>query len=181
VPTEETLEVMRASDPPVHYLVGTPKGRLSHLETSFLDRQWKRVREHLDVKLLKEDDEIYVLALSGDRRQKERAIRQRKLKRLWRRLKELAAMKRQSPEQLLMRLGAAKQEDGQVWRLVEIETTPFAFCLNRKTLREARRREGRYLKNDPESLWHMYMRLSKLGLTSGDESMVPFSRISQTI
>jgi hypothetical protein len=168
VPTEETLEVMRASDPPVHYLVGTPKGRLSHLETSFLDRPWKRVREHLDVKLLKEDDEIYVLARSGDRRQKERAIRQRKLKRLWRRLKELAAMKRQSPEQLLMRLGAAKQEAGQVWRLVEIETTPFAFCLNRKTLREARRREGRYLlrtnlnKDDPESLWHMYMRLSEV-------------------
>src|ERR1700736_1153731 len=28
VPTEEVLAEMRATDPPVHYLVGTPKGRL---------------------------------------------------------------------------------------------------------------------------------------------------------
>src|SRR3546814_19497805 len=32
VPTEESLQHMRAGDPPVHYLVGTPKGRLSKLE-----------------------------------------------------------------------------------------------------------------------------------------------------
>ena len=32
IPTEETLEQMRQSDPPVLYLVGTPKGRLSQLE-----------------------------------------------------------------------------------------------------------------------------------------------------
>jgi hypothetical protein len=77
-------------------------------------------------------------------------------------------MKRQSQEQLLMRLGAAKQEAGQVWRLMEIETAPFTFRLNRQTLREARRREGRYLlrtnltEDDPASLWHMYMRLSEV-------------------
>jgi len=29
IPTEKHLEQMRASDPPVLYLVGTPKGRLS--------------------------------------------------------------------------------------------------------------------------------------------------------
>jgi DDE family transposase len=32
LPTEETLEQMRSSDPPLQYLVGTPKGRLSRLE-----------------------------------------------------------------------------------------------------------------------------------------------------
>src|ERR1019366_6499134 len=32
VPTEEVLAQMRASDPPVQYLVGTPKGRLTRLE-----------------------------------------------------------------------------------------------------------------------------------------------------
>ena len=30
IPTEEVLAEMRASDPPVHYLVGTPKGRLAN-------------------------------------------------------------------------------------------------------------------------------------------------------
>ena len=31
IPTEESLALMRGYDPPVHYLVGTPKGRLSKL------------------------------------------------------------------------------------------------------------------------------------------------------
>jgi len=32
VPTEATLADMRAADPPVQYVVGTPKGRLTRLE-----------------------------------------------------------------------------------------------------------------------------------------------------
>lgn len=36
IPTEETLAQMRAAEPPVYYLVGTPRGRLSKLEQSFL-------------------------------------------------------------------------------------------------------------------------------------------------
>jgi transposase len=32
IPTEEVLEEMRSSDPPIYYLVGTPKGRLGQLE-----------------------------------------------------------------------------------------------------------------------------------------------------
>ena len=40
IPTEETLQRMRTSDPPVHYLVGTPKGRLSSLEQALLHKPW---------------------------------------------------------------------------------------------------------------------------------------------
>jgi Transposase DDE domain len=36
IPTEEVLAQMRASDPPIHYLVGTPKGRLSRYEQELL-------------------------------------------------------------------------------------------------------------------------------------------------
>ena len=32
IPTEEVLDEMRHSDPPIKYLVGTPKGRLTRLE-----------------------------------------------------------------------------------------------------------------------------------------------------
>ena len=32
IPTEETLAAMRGGEAPVHYLVGTPKGRLTRLE-----------------------------------------------------------------------------------------------------------------------------------------------------
>ena len=40
IPTEETLAKMRASSPPVSYLVGTPKGRLTALEKDFLGKPW---------------------------------------------------------------------------------------------------------------------------------------------
>ena len=36
IPSEETLALMREGDAPVHYLVGTPKGRLTRLEKAFL-------------------------------------------------------------------------------------------------------------------------------------------------
>ena len=40
MPTEEVLAQMRASDPPVQYLVGTPKGRLTRLEQALLEKPW---------------------------------------------------------------------------------------------------------------------------------------------
>ena len=54
IPTEETLALMREGDAPVRYLVGTPKGRLTRLEASFLDLPWQEVRQSVEVKLLAE-------------------------------------------------------------------------------------------------------------------------------
>ena len=54
IPTEQTLEAMREGDTPVRYLVGTPKGRLTRLEKSFLEIPWQEVRQSVDVKLLNE-------------------------------------------------------------------------------------------------------------------------------
>ena len=67
IPTEETLTQMRASDPPVSYLVGTPKGRLSKLESELADQPWQEVREGVTVKLLPQDGECYVFAQSASR------------------------------------------------------------------------------------------------------------------
>ena len=64
IPTEETLEQMRTAQPPVHYLVGTPKGRLSKFERKFLNLPWQAVRPSVDVKLLAHDKELYILARS---------------------------------------------------------------------------------------------------------------------
>src|SRR5712692_7515617 len=80
IPTEEVLAEMRAADPPVSYLVGTPKGRLTKLEKALLERPWQAVRPGVDVKLLPQEQELYVFAQSHARVQKERAMRQRKLK-----------------------------------------------------------------------------------------------------
>src|ERR1700686_2681425 len=106
IPTEEVLAEMRVADPPVSYLVGTPKGRLTKLEKALLERPWQAVRDGVDVKLLPDEQELYVLARSRARIDKERAMRRRKLKWLWARLKDLSAL-RLKRERLLMKLGPA--------------------------------------------------------------------------
>jgi Transposase DDE domain len=149
IPTEEVLAQMRASDPPVQYLVGTPKGRLTALERALLAKPWQMARPEVRVKLLAADQELYVFAESRDRIAKERGMRQRQLKWLWARLKQLASMRHLTREALLMKLGAAQSTAPAAWRLVSVELAlqgaSFGFRLNRKKLREVRRREGRYL------------------------------------
>ena len=172
VPTEEVLAEMRKSDPPVSYLVGTPKGRLSKLEKALLERPWQDVRPGVEVKILPKEQEMYVLAQSEARIHKERAMRRRKLKRLWARLKQITAMEGLSHKELLMKLGAARAKAGAVWRLVNVEVADkdatFSFALNRDKLREVRRREGRYLlrtnlcDEDPAKLWKFYVQLVEI-------------------
>jgi transposase len=83
LPTEEVLAEMRSSDPPISYLVGTPKGRLSKLEADLLERPWQSVRPAVEAKVLPQEKELYILAQSQDRLNKERAMRRRQLKALW--------------------------------------------------------------------------------------------------
>jgi transposase len=92
VPTEEVLTEMRAADPPMHYLVGTPKGRLTRLEKHLVAKPWQEARPGVQVKLLAQEGELYVLAQSRDRVAKERAMRRRQLKRLWARLKRVSGI-----------------------------------------------------------------------------------------
>ena len=168
IPTEAVLAEMRASDPPVQYLVGTPKGRLSRLEKRLLAKPWQEARPGVAVKLLAEGDELYVFAESTDRVSKERAMRRRQLKWLWKRLRELAAME-VPREEMLMKLGAARARAPTAWRLVDLEmdqeSSMFSYALNRQKLRRIRRREGRYLlrtnltENDPALLWQYYTQL----------------------
>jgi Transposase DDE domain len=168
IPTEAVLAEMRGSDPPVQYLVGTPKGRLSRLEKKLVAKPWQEARAGVAVKLLAEGGELYVYAESVDRVSKERAMRKRQLKWLWKRLRELAAME-VPREEMLMKLGAARARAPTAWRLVDIEmdkeSSMFIYALNRQKLRRIRRREGRYLlrtnltENDPALLWQYYTQL----------------------
>jgi hypothetical protein len=135
IPTEAVLAEMRTSEPPVQYLVGTPKGRLSRLEKDLLAKPWQQAREGVHVKLLAEDNELYVYAESVDRVSKERAMRQRQMKWLWKRLRELAAME-VSREEMLMKLGAARSRAPTAWRLIDIEmdkeSSMFIYTINRQ-------------------------------------------------
>ena len=176
IPTEEVLAEMRQADPPVHYLVGTPKGRLSRLEKALLDKPWHDARPGVQVKLLAQDGELYIFAASRDRVAKERAMRRRRLKKLWRRLGQLR-QQRLSRDQLLLKLGAAKKEAGHVYAVVDIRLpgndqpvspATFSYSLHKDKLRATRRREGRYLLRtnlsdaDPARLWRYYIQLTEI-------------------
>ena len=171
IPTEEVLAEMRQADPPISYLVGTPKGRLSKLEKALLGLPWQAVRQGVDVKLLPQEQELYVLAQSHARIHKERAMRRRKLKWLWARLKQISDMEIDR-EELLMKLGAARAKARAAWRLIDVEVAPdsatFSFALNRQKLRQVRRREGRYLLRtnlcgqEPAQLWQFYIQLVEI-------------------
>src|ERR1700739_4443509 len=89
IPTEAGLAAMRAAETPTHYLVGTPRGRLSQLEQDFLAKPWAQVREAVQVKLVEQDGALYVLPRSGARGDKEQPMRRRRLKKLVKRLREL--------------------------------------------------------------------------------------------
>jgi transposase len=174
VPTEDSLAKMREMG--ASYLVGTPKGRLNKLERSFLGQDWARVREGVAVKRVTVDEDVYVLARSDARVDKERAMRRRRLGRYVQRLHALQgqALKR---DQLLMKLGAARHEAGRAADLVKVhvpmtgadsKTSSFTFELDRAKLRKVRRREGRYLLrtnlngHDPAQLWTFYIQLTEV-------------------
>jgi hypothetical protein len=177
IPTEESLAAMRASQPPVRYLVGTPKGRLSKLEKKLTGLPWTQARDQVQVKLLPQDGEVYVLVNSQARVCKERAMRRRRLRRLWARLKELRRMKDLGRDDLLKKLGVAQAQAGRVASLVKVnepaEGQPvnpqtFSFTLLRDKLRVQRRREGQYLlrsnlpAQDPGKMWEMYLLLAEI-------------------
>jgi transposase len=179
IPTEEVLEQMRKSNPPVSYLVGTPKGRLTALEKDLLDCPWKEVRPNVQVKLISKEGETYVLAQSEDRIAKERSMRRRRLRKYLKALKDLST--RKTPigrDAFHQALGAAKKEAGRDARHVHVEvfvhgkgdkqTVTFTYTLDRKKLRVARRREGRYLLRtnlnggNPVKLWEYYLQLTEI-------------------
>jgi len=177
IPTEAALEEMRASDPPIQYLVGTPKGRLSKLERQLLELPWHSARPQVRVKLLPQDKELYVFIESQDRLQKERSIRLRKLRNLIKRLKTLQQRKQKlERDQLLLALGQAKEQAGRVFDLLDIQCSEdpqadartFTFGLRRSKYRLWRRREGRYLLRtnltdiDPKLLWEYYLQLVEI-------------------
>ena len=192
IPTEQTLASMRTDDPPVHDLVGTPKGRLTRLEKAFVGLPWQAVRESVAVKLLAEEGELYILARSQPRVLKERGMCRRRLKTLWGRLRELQGQSLQR-DALLLKLGAAKQAAGRAWHLVKIRVpeaaeavTPhtFTFALRRDRLRRQRRREGRYLlrsnltDEDPATLWRYYMQLVEIEQAFNSNTIWPSGRSS---
>jgi hypothetical protein len=75
-------------------------------------------------------------------------------------------------DELLIKLGQAKAKWPSGWRLVKVDVdaklAAFAYALDRNKLRQACRREGRYLlrsnltEDDPATLWNYYLQLGQV-------------------
>jgi transposase len=176
IPTEAVLQEMREAERQMFYLVGTPKARVAKYEKHWLDLPWQKVRDSVEVKLFSQDGEMYVLAKSEGRQQKEIAIRRKKLARL---LRKLRRMRKSLPkrDQLLLRIGAAKTEAGRAFGFVKIRVPgkdeavtrqTFTFQTDKARLKEAQQRDGHYLlrtnmvAEDPAVLWDRYMQLTQI-------------------
>ena len=99
-------------------------------------------------------------------------MRRRQLKRLWPRLKQLQTMKLKRDE-LLKKLGAALHAYPVAARLIQATVAPqsaqLTFALRKDKVRQARKREGRYLLRSnltagrsPEELWRFYIQLTEV-------------------
>jgi len=175
IPTEEVILEMQQADPQIRYLVGTPKGRLTKLETELVKLPWQQARPAVRVKLLPQAKELYVFVESQDRLKKERAMRLRKLRALIKRLRELQHFKKPlTRDALLVAVGQAKEQAGRAFGLLDIQwpqeaqevnATTFTFRLSLGRYRQWYRREGRYLlrtnltETDPKVLWEYYLQL----------------------
>lgn len=172
IPTEDSLGKMRTMG--ASYLVGTPKGRLFKLEQAFLSQPWAKVRQGVQVKRLATQEDVYVLAQSDSRIDKERSMRRKRLRRYIDRLHALQAQTL-TRDELLMKLGAARHDAGRTAGLIKVtipkasvKTASLEFRLDRAMLRQVRRREGRYLlrtnlsAGEPERLWTFYIQLTEV-------------------
>ena len=148
--------------------------QLTRLEQAFLNKPWAKVRDGVQVKRLVTDEDVYVLAKSDARIDKEQAMRRKRLRRYIDRLETLQGQSL-TRDQLLMKLGAAKHDAGRAANLVRVSlpkevatTASLEFRLDRAKLRQVRRREGRYLlrtnltAQQPEALWSFYIQLTEV-------------------
>jgi hypothetical protein len=178
IPTEATLKEMREAG--TQYLVGTPRSMLSKLDQQFADQPWQEVHESLSVKLARHEGELYVLAHSDDRQQKEKAMHRRRFKAYVRGLHALRRRCRPGQrnrirrDTLVGRLAVLRQAAGRMTRAVDISVpdegrtpTPenFHYALNAEAYREALEWHGSYIlrsnvdRADGPTLWSMYMQL----------------------
>ena len=174
IPTEELLFEMCSEG--VQYIVGTARSKLDELEAELLDLPWQQVHENVRVKLLVEDGDLYVLAQSTGRREKEKSIRRHKLRRLFEGLRRLQK-NCTGRDRLLQKLGALKHEAGRAAGFLQITLPPsgskvtaknFTFKLKVDAFKKAERRDGSYLlrsnliEEEPQVLWERYIQLTQI-------------------
>ena len=156
------------------YVVGTPRHRLRDYEQELLAGSWQQISESVQVQLIAEDQETYVLARSVERAKKEAAMRWRAIRGLMRDLVRLRRSIRKGSlaesDKVMMRLGRLSERWPRAWRYVSTEWKEgkLGWHWDRQALRLAEHRDGAYLlrtnlsDHSPEALWRMYVQLTEV-------------------
>jgi transposase len=170
--SEENLAGLRERG--VRYLVGTPRSRLKRYERQLLEGDWDEVAEAVEVQLIGEGQETYVLARSRTRAQKERAMRTRAVGGLMRELIRLRRSLRRgrlvNPSKVAHRLGRLHERYPAAWRYagVEWDGQQLRWRWDRAGLGQAALRDGAYLLRtnltdvDAAQLWRNYIQLTEV-------------------
>lgn len=180
--SEDNLRFVR--DRGGSYIVGTPKAMLRQFERYLTDKDWHEVQAGVEVKLVPgpEGQELFILARSTDRRQKEHAMHQRFIDRME---VDLQKMQRSAASGRLKDLQLAHRRLGRIqqryWRAsgvfdVKIITIKnptdkaklkIIFKRNKRWSDWAELSEGCYLLRtnltdiDPKTLWKRYIQLTE--------------------
>ena len=177
VASEKNLEALRAEGG--LYLVGTPRTLLRKVERSLLERDFKLVREGIEVRLVPAPDgsrDTFILCRSAQRQEKEAAIHLRfeqKMEDGLRRLQSAIASRRlRDRDTLQQRLGRLKLTCSRVARAYTItvqgegQNLTLSWAKDKARAAQLRQTEGAYLLrtnltgHSEEDLWHMYMQLN---------------------
>lgn len=166
------------------YIVGTPKSMLRQFQRHLTEKDWHEVQAGVQVKLVEGPDgrEVFVLARSQDRRQKEKAMHQRFLERMEAALEKMqqsaAAGRLKDPALAQRRLGRLQQRYWRAARAFEVKITPIpdrsgktrlriSYRANQRWSNWASLSEGCYLLRtnligiDPKTLWKRYIQLTE--------------------
>jgi transposase len=170
--SEENLEKLRQRG--ALYVVGTPKSRLKSYEQQLLAGEWQTVAEAVQVQLIAEGGETYVLARSQSRAQKEQAIRARVMRGLMRDLIRLRRAIRVGQlvdgAKVQHKLGRLHERYPLAWGYARVrwDGQRLSRRWDREALRSAALRDGAYLLRtnvgvvDAAKLWRQYIQLTEV-------------------
>jgi transposase len=156
------------------YVVGTPRHRLQDYQKELLAGTWQQINESVQVQLIAQDQETYVLARSVERAKKEEAMRWRQIRGLMRDLVKLRRSIRKGtlaePDKVMMRLGRFSERGPRAWHYVSTDWKEgkLNWHWDRPALRLAEHRDGAYLlrtnlsDHSSEALWRMYVQLTEV-------------------
>ncbi len=179
--SEENIGFLRQRN--AQYIVGTPKAQLRQFEAALLDvKDWKSVRQDVEVKLLPHPDgqgrEQFVLCRSQARREKEKAMLARQEQRLWQKLLEIHQSLQKKPagaDKIERRVGRWLGRYPAADKLFEVEVQlnerqqacglSVACLVDRNQW--AAQAHGAYLlrtnciEQDPAKVWAWYLQLQQ--------------------